>query len=788
MSARKAYPTETSTAARRGPSGAIADRLRPVSRTVRITFAGFALFFILFPLTLQKPGLPQDLKSDEPAYYLMALSLVNDFDLRCETKDIQRLTNEFPYNNANNLILMTDDGWKTVWFGKPYLVSLLAAPAVALFGADGFLATNMALLMLSIWLGALYLKRFNPDGLALLFSAGFFLLSNTFAYVFWIHTEVLCMASVTVCLYLAFTPASIEVPTGRWGRFLRTFWNAASRPAWSGAAIIAGAYNKPVLALLGLPALYLAFRAERTRGAAKWLAGAAAAGGLVCGIAIGFTGHPSAYLGVERSGVRVLDFTRMPDLPIARSEAFKEKLPDASGPRNSWSWIFRLPEVDHRLPENIEYFFVGRHTGLLLYAPFSGLCLLLFFLYSRRSPERWGVLAALAGVALFFLTLIPFNWHGGGGFIGNRYFVNAVPALLFLVTRIAPAWLPVVGFALGGIFVGPILFTPFGAPVPSPTLQAHVRNAPFRFFPFERTLARQIPGYRGQIGNGIYFFGRRDVLNAVGESLWAVGGQPVEIWVQTDRPLLRPVFEVETSIAPNRVSLALGDDRKVVDFESDKAPGNTTRMTLTPGAPREETADDGTTYFAYKMWIKASAQTFRTEIVQAKPPTEEEAEELARPGATPRQEFEEVTFLVGAAVTYLGEEGDFDADVYHLEWLAGQPPEQWRANRLVRIPATVRNSSSATWHARGATRVAIAYHWLDSAGEPVTFEGLRTALPKDVAPGATVDLELEVASPKIPGDYILELDALRERLAWFSSRQPDSARRLAVTVLPSDND
>lgn len=758
-----------------------------MSRTVRLTFAGLALFFVLFPLTLQKPGLPQDLKSDEPAYYLMALSLVHDFDLLCETKDIQRLTNEFPYNNANNLILMTDDDWKTVWFGKPYLISLLAAPAVALFGANGFLGTNMALLMLCVWLGALYLRRFNPDGLALLFSAGFFLLSNAFAYVFWIHTEVLCMASVTVCLYLAFTPASLAVPTGRGGRFLRAFWNAASRPAWSGAAIIAGAYNKPILALLGLPALYLAYRAERLRGAAKWLAGAAAAGVLVCGISIGFTGHPSAYLGVERSGVRVLDFTRMPDLPIARSEEYKEKVPEASGPRNSWSWIFRLPEVDWRLPENTGYFFVGRHTGLLLYAPFSGICLLLFALYGRRSPERWGVLAALAGVAFFFLTLIPFNWHGGGGFIGNRYFVNALPALLFLVTRIAPAWLSVAGFALGGIFVAPILFTPFGAPVPSPTLQAHVRNAPFRFFPYERTLARQIPGYRGQVGSGIYFFGRRDVLSSVGESLWAVGGKPVELWVHTDQPLTRPVFQVETTIAPNRVSIELGKDRKEIHFESGTAPGNTTRITLVPGPPNRERADDGSRYFAYKMWIEASAQTFRTEIVQAKPPTEEEAEELARPGAAPRQEFEEVTFLVGAAVTYLGEEADLEADVYQLEWQGGKPPAEWRANRLVRVPATVRNASPATWPARGATRVALAYHWLDSAGQPLVFEGLRSALPGDVAPGASVEVVLEIATPRKPGDYILELDALREQLAWFSGKRPGSTLRFPITVLPSDD-
>ena len=128
----------------------------------------------------------------------------------------------------------------------------------------------------------------------------------------------------------------------------------------------------------------------------------------------------------------------------------------------------------------------------------------------------------------------------------------------------------------------------------------------------------------------------------VGESLWAVGGKPVEVWVHTDLPLVRPVFQVESAIAPNQVSLALGKDRKVIHFDSAKAPGNTTRITLDPGPPATETADDGTTYFAYKMWIEASDQTFRTEIVPAKPPTEEEAEELARPGSAPRQEFEEI--------------------------------------------------------------------------------------------------------------------------------------------------
>lgn len=753
-----------------------------MSSTVRRTFAGLALFFVLFPLTLQKPGLPMDLKSDEPAYYLMALSLAKDHDLRCELKDIQRLAIEFPYVEANNLILMTDDGWKTAYFGKPYLVSLLAAPAVALFGADGMIATNMALLMLSIWLGALYLRQFNGDGTSLLFSAGFFLLSNAFAYVFWLHTEVLCMASVTVCLYLAFTKPEAALPLSAGGRLLARVWNEASRPAFSGAAIVAGAYNKPVLGLLGLAALWITFRERRWRGVAAWISGLLVAAAVVCGIAIALTGKPSAYLGMERQGVKVERYDQMPELPVETSKAYEAKAPKEWGPRNSWSWIFRLPEVDARLPTNLFYFFVGRHTGLFLYAPFSLLCLLLFAHSGRRERGRWPLVLAIAGVALFFLTLIPFNWHGGGGFIGNRYFVNAYPALLFLATRIAPSWLPVVGYALGGLFVGPILFTPFGAPVPQPTLQAHVRNAPFRFFPLEQTMTAQIPGYRGWLGNGVWFSGRRDVMMPVGDALWVSGGQPVEVFVRTEQPLRRPVFEVASFVTPNQVELELGGDTKRVQFP-EGAGGHATRIVLAPAAPRVTKVFEGGQYYGYRLLVQAAAQDFRYEAVAKKPPTEEEAaERAARPGPPP-PDFDEVNFLVGTAITYLGEEDELDDDVYAIEWSAAPPATPWPSRRLVRLPVTVRNASGATWQARGSVRVALAYHWLTPDGELVEREGLRTSLGEDLAPNATASYELEIATPRAPGSYLLELDALRERIAWFSDRTPGSTLRLPVEIV-----
>ena len=79
---------------------------QPVSRSTRLAFLALAAFLVLLPVTLAKPGLPVNLKADEPAYYLMARSLASDRDLRVEVKDVDRVFEEFPLVPANNLILM----------------------------------------------------------------------------------------------------------------------------------------------------------------------------------------------------------------------------------------------------------------------------------------------------------------------------------------------------------------------------------------------------------------------------------------------------------------------------------------------------------------------------------------------------------------------------------------------------------------------------------------------------------------------------------------------------------
>ncbi|MEM6796871.1 MAG: hypothetical protein AAF725_23055, partial [Acidobacteriota bacterium] len=81
--------------------------------------AVLSVILFLLPLAAHSPGQPAVLKADEPAYYLSALSLIRDGDLRAETQDLERLFEEYPYFGVQNVIVSSDDRWQSLYFGKP---------------------------------------------------------------------------------------------------------------------------------------------------------------------------------------------------------------------------------------------------------------------------------------------------------------------------------------------------------------------------------------------------------------------------------------------------------------------------------------------------------------------------------------------------------------------------------------------------------------------------------------------------------------------------------------------
>jgi len=99
-----------------------------------------------------------------------------------------------------------------------------------------------------------------------------------------------------------------------------------------------------------------------------------------------------------------------------------------------------------------------------------------------------------------------------------------------------------------------------------------------------------------------------------------------------------------------------------------------------------------------------------------------------------------------------------------LAWSLATP----RAGVLGSACLTVENAGSATWRSRGRDGVQVAYHWLDPLGNPIVWDGIRTALPHPVAPGETVELEVPVLAPRPPGPYRLAFDLIEEHRFWFA--------------------
>lgn len=112
-----------------------------------------------------------------------------------------------------------------------------------------------------------------------------------------------------------------------------------------------------------------------------------------------------------------------------------------------------------------------------------------------------------------------------------------------------------------------------------------------------------------------------------------------------------------------------------------------------------------------------------------------------------------------------GEDGIFGA-----RYRVVSSPEAAPRGETFTVSLEVTNTSSFTWPAAGPTPVRASYHWSDAGGRIVIWDGVRTSLPTDVAPGATVTLEVAVLAPPLEGSHLLRLDLVQDGVAWFSDR------------------
>ena len=91
-----------------------------------------------------------------------------------------------------------------------------------------------------------------------------------------------------------------------------------------------------------------------------------------------------------------------------------------------------------------------------------------------------------------------------------------------------------------------------------------------------------------------------------------------------------------------------------------------------------------------------------------------------------------------------------------------------RAGRTTRARLRLENHGGATWRSTEHGGLRLSYHWLDPRGNPIVWDGARAVFPEPVAPGASVELTVDVSVPRAPGRLRLCFDLVEEFHFWCS--------------------
>ena len=114
-------------------------------------------------------------------------------------------------------------------------------------------------------------------------------------------------------------------------------------------------------------------------------------------------------------------------------------------------------------------------------------------------------------------------------------------------------------------------------------------------------------------------------------------------------------------------------------------------------------------------------------------------------------------------------------------------PVSGMASSTTTVPITLGNTSNFAWPVAGANPVTLSYHWINSAGKTVVWDGLRTKLPADVPAGQLTQVQANLAFPSVAGTYLLRWDLVQEGVSWFSGkgvRMPEQTVSVAPYVVP----
>ena len=511
--------------------------------------------------------------SDAATYHAMAGSLAFDADLEFGAGDLARVRESYPGGPQGVFLKRT--GGRLV-YAKAIAYPAAAAPLVRLLGVDrGLLMLNGLLLVLALWLVFGELRRSSGEAVAAAGALAVLAGGVVPVYLLWETPEIFNLALATFGLV-----------AWRRGLALR-------------AALLLGvaAYSKPTNLALALPLLLEPLLAGAP---STWLRRAGESlrrGAVVVSVVAGCFGLTWVATGEAnyQGGERKTFYDRYPfDPGVTFDSAGVWMTTDHLGPlvagRDDDKTTARIAppraagELQRSFVLNLGYFWVGRFGGAVAYFPGVAAALLLFLVVGPRERHGWLALAALIASWLGYILMIPDNWYGGAGTVGNRYFVNLVPLGFLLLPRGRAFW------AAGGaaVVTGGLLAGVLASPVHHSLHPGeHATGRAFRLLPAELTMLGDLsvftdvwrkhrpynapggdPARRPPGAPPSYFlwflddatYGQETSFDA--EGFWLRGGESGEVVLQTLAPPARVRLVVTAGPAGDIVTARIGRDRQ----------------------------------------------------------------------------------------------------------------------------------------------------------------------------------------------------------------------------------
>lgn len=506
-------------------------------------------------------GIVGDMKGDYATYVSMAFSVAKDGDLRYEPRDYQRFVAVFGHGPSGIFLKrryhLGIDGKEPVpagqslAYGKAFAYPVAAAPFVVLGGLGGLVVFNWVLLGICVFCAARFCQRAMRSRGGWFVGLVFVGASVVPVYAAWLTSETFNFTLIFVAYFLwLYKKVAAPDDASPWTRP----WTTVAAAVLIGVATFSKGTNAPLIAPIVLDAVF-SRRIKQT--AVLAVAFFVAALGLfaVNAAITGEANYQGAADGVSRrSFVDAYPFDEKGTAFDAQGSAMVTN--DADTGR------VLAPDALAQVPINLWYFLVGRDAGLVPYYLPGVVMVLVWLVRAYRAPLwQWSTALVVAATIGALVVFFPDSWNGGGGPVGNRYFLSLYPPLLFLAPVGLPWWPSVLALAGGLAFTGPLVAHPYDATA-RPWLA--VERNPINRLPIELTLVNELPCRLNALRCPILFVasptvqfyymdGRTSSAEPLGPGMpvdgnWIAGAASTDILVKTDLPPSRVRIEFRSEI------------------------------------------------------------------------------------------------------------------------------------------------------------------------------------------------------------------------------------------------